>query len=159
MSTLFVREGDAYREATHDQVLDAVEAALARRFRVGSPVLKDPSSVRDYLRVHLSGLPYEAFGCLYLNSKNRLIALEEVSRGTIDGTSVHPREIVRNCITHNAAALIVYHNHPSGETSPSAPDENITRLIGEAVRLIDVRLIDHWIFGASTLSFAEQGLL
>ena len=159
MSTLFVCEAEVYREATHDQVLDAAEAALARRFRVGSPVLKEPSSVRDYLKIHLSGLPYEVFGCLYLNSKHRLIAREELSRGTIDASYVYAREVVRSCLAHNAASLVVYHNHPSGETSPSAADENMTRRIREALQLIDVRLLDHWIFGTSTFSFAEHGLL
>jgi DNA repair protein RadC len=159
MHTLFVREADTYHEATHDQVLDAAKTALARRFRVGSPLLKTPSSIRDYLLVHLSGLPNEVFGCLYLNAKHRLLGIEELFRGTIDGASVHPREVVRGCIVHNAAELIVYHNHPSGDLSPSAGDEAVTQRIREAVRLIDVRLIDHWIFGTSTFSFAEHGLL
>jgi DNA repair protein RadC len=159
MSTLFVREADTYHEATHDQVLDAAKTALARRFRVGSPILAQPNAARDYLLVHLSAMPYEVFGCLYLNSKHRLLAMEELFRGTVDGASVHAREVVRGCLFHNAASLILYHNHPSGDASPSAADEGTTRKIHECVRWIDVRLLDHWIFGTSTFSFAEHGLL
>jgi DNA repair protein RadC len=159
MSTLFVRESEVYREATHDQVLTGAANALARRFRVGSPVLKDPSAAREFLLIHLATLPYEVFGCLYLNGRHRLLGREQLFRGTLDTASVHSREIIRSCLAYNAASLILYHNHPSGDPSPSVADETLTRHIRDAIRSIDVRLIDHWVFGESVFSFSEHGLL
>src|ERR1700730_8220289 len=100
MGTLYVNDSGEFREASVNQILQGAEVALARRFRVGSQVLKKPSAVRSFLRVHLAVLPYEVFSCLYLDSRHRLIAREELFRGTIDGATVHPREVVRCCLQH-----------------------------------------------------------
>jgi len=104
--------------------------------------------------------PFEVFCCLYLDNRHRLIAFEELFRGTIDGAAVYPREVVRQAMLHNAAALIVAHNHPSGIAEPSHADALITQRLREALALVDIRLLDHLIVaGPATLSLAERGLL
>ena len=103
--------------------------------------------------------PFEAFWCLYLDARNRLIAWEEVFRGTIDGAAVYPREIVRRALGHGAAALIVAHNHPSGVAEPSGADRAITERLKQALALVDVRLLDHLIVGdGGAVSLSERGL-
>ena len=159
MTTLFVCDGSAFREATSEEVLQCAEATLSRRFRIGSPVFSRPDDVRSYLRVHLAHLPYEVLGCLYLTSGHRLIAREDLIRGTIDGITVHARDIIRGCIRHEAAGLILYHNHPSGDTTPSHADQVMTARVQEAAQLFDVRLLDHWIVGQSVTSMAELGMV
>jgi DNA repair protein RadC len=103
---------------------------------------------------------YEVFCCLHLDNRHRLIAFDELFRGTIDGASVHPREVVRQALARNAAAVILAHNHPSGVAEPSQADELITHRLKEALALVDIRLLDHLIVGdGSCVSFAEKGLL
>lgn len=137
---------------------------LARRhyretLRLG-PALVAPEATRAFLTAQLRDKPYEVFCCLHLDNRHRLIAFEELFRGTIDGASVHPREVVRQALAHNAAAVILAHNHPSGVAEPSQADELITQRLKEALALIDIRVLDHLIVGDSRcLSFAEQGLL
>lgn len=122
--------------------------------------LETPDSTRQFLLAQLRDRPYEVFCCLFLNNRHRLIAFEEVFRGTIDGASVHPREVVRQTLHHNAAAVIIAHNHPSGVAEPSQADESVTRRLRQALSLIDVRLLDHIIVGdGQCYSFAEHGLL
>lgn len=159
MTTLFVNDSGEFRQASAEQILRCAKAALARRFRAGSPVLGSPSYARTYLRVHVGALPYEVFGCLHLDGRRRLIAHEELFRGTIDGATIYPREIVRSCLQHNTSALIVYHNHPSGQVEPSQADELITQRLKLAVATIDVAFLDHWVVGDSICSFAERGLI
>ncbi len=119
-----------------------------------------PAAAREYLQARLRDLPYEVFCCFYLDNRNRLIRFEELFRGTIDGASVHPREVVRQALTHNAAALILAHNHPSGIAEPSQADEMITRRLRDALSLVDIRLLDHLIVGDGLcVSLAERGLL
>ena len=104
--------------------------------------------------------PHEVFACLFLDNRHRLMAFEELFRGTIDGASVHPREVVRRALAHNAAALILAHNHPSGIAEPSAADTRITERLRQALSLIDVRVLDHLIVGdAEVTSLAERGLI
>jgi DNA repair protein RadC len=137
---------------------------LARRhfreaLRTGS-ALTAPDSTRRFLLAQLRDRPYEVFCCLFLDNRHRLIAFEEIFRGTIDGASVHPREVVRQTLLHNAAAVIIAHNHPSGAVDPSQADEGVTRRIRQALAQIDVRLLDHLIVGdGQCFSFAERGLL
>jgi DNA repair protein RadC len=137
---------------------------LARRhfrepLRTGS-ALTAPDSTRRFLLAQLRDRPYEVFCCLFLDNRHRLIAFEEIFRGTIDGASVHPREVVRQTLLHNAAAVIIAHNHPSGVADPSQADEGVTRRIRQALAQIDVRLLDHLIVGdGQCFSFAERGLL
>jgi DNA repair protein RadC len=159
MTTLYVRDQSGYREARATDVLDRAQALLAQRYRVGSPVLTSPALTREFLKVHLGACEHEVFGALHLDSRHRLIAVENLFRGTINSASVHPREVVKAALTHNAAAVVLYHNHPSGLSEPSAADELITRRLREALALIDVRVLDHLIIAESIYSFAEHGLL
>lgn len=120
-----------------------------------------PGAVRDYLRLHLAGLAHEVFFALWLDAQNRLIAAEELFRGTLTQTSVYPREVVKQALAHNAAAVVLAHNHPSGLAEPSAADQLLTRELKQALALVDVRVLDHFIVAgqAQPLSFAERGLL
>lgn len=120
--------------------------------------LTDPSASARYLKSCLAGYPYEVFGCLFLDNRHRVLGFEELFRGSIDGASVHPREVVRRCLRHNAAAVIFAHNHPSGVAEPSAADRAITLRLREALELIDVRLLDHFVIGSGTpTSLAQRG--
>jgi DNA repair protein RadC len=158
--TLFIRDGEAFREASSQDVLDRAAALMAQRFRTGAPALDSPDRTRQYLRHQIGALPYEVFGILLLDNRHRLIRSEILFRGTIDGSSVHPREVVRVVFEANAAAVILYHNHPSGVAEPSHADELVTRRLREALQLIDVRILDHLIIGdTKEYSFAETGLL
>lgn len=122
--------------------------------------LSSPEQTRNYLQSRLRSYPYEVFACLFLDNRHRVIEYEELFRGTIDGASVHPREVVRRALHHNAAAAILAHNHPSGVTEPSAADTRITQRLKEALALVDVRLLDHFIIGDGVpASLAELGLL
>lgn len=159
MSTLYVRDTSGYREARSVDVLERAQALLAQRFRSGSPVLSAPELTRAFLRTRLGASEYEVFGVLHLDSRHRLIAAEDLFRGTLSSASVHPREVVKAALARNSAALVLYHNHPSGLTEPSAADELITRRLREALALIDVRVLDHLIIAESIFSFAEHGLL
>jgi DNA repair protein RadC len=123
-------------------------------------VLSQPAAVRDYLRIHFGNQEHESFVTLYLDSQNRLIRSEELFRGTLSQTSVYPREIVKGALRANAAAVIFSHNHPSGVAEPSRADELLTSALKQALALVDVKVLDHFIVaGAGTLSFAERGLL
>ena len=132
---------------------------LSQSLRAG-PLLASPKATRDYLSARLRDLEHEVFCCLYLDKRHRLIQFEELFRGTIDGASVHPREIVKLALQRNAAAVIVAHNHPSGVAEPSHADELITQRVKEALGLVDIRLLDHIIVGdGASVSLAERGLL
>jgi DNA repair protein RadC len=122
--------------------------------------LVNPRDSGDYLRARLRHLPYEVFGCLYLDNRHRVLAFEELFRGTVDGASVHPREVVRACLQHNACAVIFAHNHPSGVAEPSAADRAITHELRDALRLVGVRVLDHLVIGSGEpVSMAARGLL
>ena len=124
------------------------------------PVMATPEAVRQYLAVHYAGQEREVFGCLFLDNRHRLIAVEEMFLGTIDGASVHPREVVKRALKLNAAAVILAHNHPSGVAEPSQADELITARIRDALALVDIRVLDHLVVGGTTVtSFAERGLI
>ena len=124
------------------------------------PSLSSPRATRDFLVAKLRDLEHEVFCCLYLDKRHRLIHFEELFRGTIDGASVHPREIVKLALQRNAAAIIIAHNHPSGIAEPSQADELITQRVKEALALVDIRLLDHIIVGDGvSVSLAERGLL
>lgn len=140
----------------------AVELArrhLGETLNRGAP-LTDPEATRRYLVARLRDLPHEVFACLFLDNRHRVIAFEELFRGTLDGASVHPREVVKAALRHNAAALILAHNHPSGVAEPSDADRLITRRLREALGLVDIRILDHFVVGDGYgVSFAERGLL
>ena len=143
----------------------AATLELARRALAGSLKVKDalasPQAVRDWLRLWLGSLPHEVFVALWLDAQNRLIASEELFRGTLTQTSVYPREVVKRALAHNAGAVILAHNHPSGLAEPSRADEVLTSSLKQALALIDVKLLDHFIVTGSSepLSFAERGLI
>ncbi len=125
------------------------------------PALSSPGAVRDWLRLTLAPLQHEVFIALWLDAQHRLIADEELFRGTLTQTSVYPREVVKRALERNAAAVILAHNHPSGVAEPSRADEQLTRSLVQALALVDVRVVDHFIVAGSAtpLSFAERGLL
>jgi len=123
-------------------------------------VLENPDTTRRYLTSQLRHLGHEVFACLFLDNRHRVIRFEELFRGTIDGASVHPREVVKRALHHNAAALIPAHNHPSGVAEPSRADIQLTRRLTEALALVDIRVLDHVVVGdGQGTSFAERGLL
>mgnify|MGYP000362430202 CR=1 FL=1 len=146
------------RDATADEIVALAERILSRRFRKGE-ALGSPGDTARFLRGKLSTRQQEVFCCLFLDTRNRVIAFEELFYGTIDGATVHPREIVRRAMHHNAAGLIVAHNHPSGVAEPSRADRALTRRLREAVELVDVRMLDHFVIGEDVVSFAERGWL
>ena len=122
--------------------------------------LSNPADTRAYLSARLRGYGHEVFACLFLDNRHRVIHYAELFHGTLDGTSVHPREVLKQALAHNAAALILAHNHPSGVAEPSAADRSLTRKLADALALVDVRVLDHFIVaGASSLSFMESGHL
>jgi len=157
---LFVRcANGAIEPASSAQILGAARRVLARRVRRGA-ALSSPAAVREYLSVMLGARDFETFCCLFLDNRNRLIEFVELFRGTIDGASVHPREVVREALKRNAAAVIFAHPHPSGVAEPSHADELITRRLREALQLLDIRVLDHLIIaGDEVVSLAERGLL
>jgi len=133
----------------------ALREQMARRDTLSSPLL-----VRDYLKLKLGDRPYEVFVAIFLDAQNRVIADEELFRGTLTQTSVYPREVVKTALKHNAAAAIFAHNHPSGLAEPSHADEALTRALKQSLALVDVKVLDHFIIGGSAaMSFAERGLL
>jgi len=122
--------------------------------------LSSPARVRDFLRVTLEGRDHEVFLVVFLDAQNRLIAVEEMFRGTLTQTSVYPREVVKRSLVHNAAAVILAHNHPSGVAEPSRSDELLTTSLRQALSLVDVKVLDHFIVGAAaSVSMAERGLV
>ena len=122
--------------------------------------LTSPGAVRRYLRSKLGSLPHEVFACLFLDNQHRVIAFEELFRGTLDSASVYPREVLKRALAHNAAALILTHNHPSGVAEPSQADMHLTRRLRESLALVDIRVLDHLVIGdGEPVSFAERGLL
>jgi DNA repair protein RadC len=150
--------GDA-KFAQLQAVLEMGRRHLYESLARGEP-LSSPAQTARFLGAKLRDYPYEVFAVLFLDNRHRVIAFEELFRGTIDGASVHPREVVRRAIACNAAAVILAHNHPSGVTEPSSADQRITARLREALALVDVRVLDHLIIGdGPCCSLAERGLL
>ncbi len=141
-------------------VLEMSRRALGEELQQRS-AFSSPGVVRDYLRLHLASLPHEVFFALWLDAQHRLLAAEELFRGTLTQTSVYPREVVKRALAHNAAAVVLAHNHPSGVAEPSAADEALTRELKKVLALVEVRILDHFIVARQTppVSFAERGLL
>lgn len=140
-------------------VLEMARRALREELKSGD-VMDSPQSVRDYLRLSLVGKEHEIFMGIFLDARNRTIATEELFTGTLTQASVYPREVVKRALYHNAAAMIFAHNHPSGVAEPSKADEILTQSLKQALALVDIKVLDHFIVGDSdTLSFAERGLI
>lgn len=148
--------GDA-RQALLQASLELGRRYLAEQL-TRETALTRPEDAGRFLTARLRAYPHEVFGCLFLDNKHRLLAFEELFRGTVDGAAVYPREVVRQCLTHNAAAVIFAHNHPSGVAEPSDADRHITRRLVEALALVDVRVLDHLVIGeGGWVSLAERG--
>jgi DNA repair protein RadC len=144
---------------TQDQVIQRALRILQRRMREG-PVLSAPNTVRDYLLLLLHDREHEVFVGVFLDSQHRVIACDELFRGSLAQTSVYPREVVKAALAHNAAAVIFAHNHPSGVAEPSRADELLTQALKQALALVDIRTLDHFVVaGSAAISFAERGLL
>lgn len=147
------------RWAELQAALEIVRRHHLERLQSG-PVLGSPRAARDYLIARLRDLQHEVFCCLFLDSRHRLTSCEELFRGTIDGASVHPREVVKRALARNATAVILAHNHPSGIAEPSQADEIITTRLRDALALVEIRLLDHLIIGdGQCTSLAEKGLI
>ena len=140
-------------------VLEMARRTLAETLRA-QDALSSPGAVRDYLRLALAAREHEVFLLVLLDAQNRVLACEEVFRGTLTQTSVYPREVVKCALKHNAAAVIFAHNHPSGVAEPSHADQVLTQSLKQALGLVDIKVLDHFIVaGSAALSFAESGLL
>lgn len=140
-------------------VLEMAKRALREELQCGDP-LTSPRAVRDYLQLLLRSREQEVFMVIFLDAQHRVLAAEELFHGTLTQTSVYPREVVKRALYHNAAAVIFAHNHPSGVAEPSQSDQLLTDALKQALSLVDVRVLDHFIVaGAGSLSFAERGLL
>ena len=147
------------RRAELAAVLELARRALGQQLKA-APVFDSPQKVKDFVALRLGGLKYEVFGVLFLDSQHRLIEMQELFRGTLAQTSVYPREVLRQALLLNAGAAILVHNHPSGVAEPSRADEVLTQSLAAALRVIEVRVLDHLVVGAGTVvSFAERGLL
>jgi len=157
---LFVHRADGTVEpASSHEILTAARAVLAHRVRRGA-LLQSPQKVGEYLTMRVGHLDYECFGLVLVDGRHRVIDCVELFRGTIDGASVYPREVVKLVLDKQAAAAVAWHNHPSGVKEQSQADELITRKLKESLAAIDVRLLDHLVLAASNvLSFAQEGLL
>src|SRR5688572_23007584 len=150
--------GDAKFAQLH-AVLEMSRRALRETLSRGA-ALSSPQAVRDYLRLKLQGKAHEVFVAVFLDAQNRVLEVEELFRGTLTQTSVFPREIVKQALYHNAAAVIFAHNHPSGVAEPSRADEALTQTLKHTLALVDVKVLDHFVVGGdAAMSFAERGLL
>ncbi len=140
-------------------VMEMARRALAEQIRQGA-IMDSPQSVKDYLRLSMRSKPHEIFTVIFLDGQHRTIVTEELFRGTLTQASVYPREVVKRALFHNAAAVIFAHNHPSGSAEPSKADEMLTQSLKQALALVDVRVLDHFVVGSEeVVSFAERGLI
>jgi DNA repair protein RadC len=143
-----------------DLIIQQASEILDRRFFSSRPALSTPSKAALYLKHKLAGEAHEVFAAVFLNAQHQPLAFEILFRGSIDGAAVYPRQLVKRALAHNAAALIISHNHPSGCANPSSSDIQLTRRVKDVLKLVDVRLIDHFIIGVGEpLSLAQEGLL
>lgn len=159
-SSLLVRDVTGhYRLAEPAEVLQAALQVLTAQLR-GTAMLDSPLAVQDFLRIKLGTLEHEVFAVIHLDAQYRVIEYVEMFRGTVSQSSVYPREVVKESLARNSAALILVHNHPSGVATPSKADQALTQMLKKALALVDVQVIDHLIVaGPTILSFAERGLL
>ena len=146
--------------AVEDEIIARALEILGRRMRSAGALMDAPQAVRDWLRLRVGGKPHEEFGCIWLNARHEVIEAGEMFRGTLTQTSAYPREVVKEALRHNAAAVIFYHNHPSGAAEPSTADEFLTRNLKDALAMVDTKVLDHFVVTATIMtSFAERGLL
>lgn len=159
-AALLVCDADGhYRPAREEEVVREARRVLSRRLRRGA-TMSSPAAVKDHLRVQLGMLEHEVFCVLFLDAQHRVIELRQMFRGTVSQTAVYPREVVKEALALNAAAVILAHNHPSGVAEPSRADEHLTQTLKTTLALVDIRVIDHLVVAAADIvSFAERGLL
>lgn len=160
-SALFVRDQSGnYRIATDAEVVHVACASIQHDLS-SEDVMSSPQRVKDLLAIRCANLEHEVFGVMYLNVMNQLIAIEELFRGSLSQTMVYPREVVKQALKHNADGVVLFHNHPSGSLKPSQADLSLTRILREALKLVDVSVRDHVIVakGGRSTSFAEDGLI
>jgi DNA repair protein RadC len=155
---LFERVGNRYREANMNVICEAASRYVFEKVSHERPLLASPAAAKEFVR-HQAGLDFEQFGVIYLDKRHRAIKVEVLFTGTIDGASVHPREVVKHALIEGAATVIFFHNHPAGVADPSQADEMITKRLKEALALVDIRVLDHLIVGSTVFSFAEKGIL
>lgn len=159
--TLFVQDEATgeYRRARPKEIVQAAERAIQVLFPKGA-LMNDVNAVRQFLSIKMATREQEVFACLFLNNKHRILQYEELFFGTIDSSAVHPREVVKRALHHNAAAVILAHNHPSGDPEPSRADEAVTERLKEALSLVEVNVLDHLVMGGTqSVSLAERGML
>lgn len=143
-----------------DDLIAAALAVLEKRMRYHEVQISNPTDTKNFLKLKFSGLEHEVFAILFLDNRHRVIEFETLFRGTIDGASVHPREVVKAALSHNAAAVILAHNHPSGVAEPSEEDIETTECLIEVLGQVNIRVLDHLIIGdGEVVSFAERGEL
>ena len=143
-----------------DQLIESALQILDRRLFTRGPTLQSPGEVSQYLKLQLAAMDHEVFGVIYLDSAHRAITFEVLFHGSVNAAVVHPRQVIKRALTHNAAAVIVAHNHPSGCSTPSQADRHLTAQLKKAMALVDVELLDHFIIAAGApLSLAEYGWL
>jgi DNA repair protein RadC len=154
------RPNGRYRPATDDELFEAAAQARHRLFTTNRRPFSSPADVGPFLREQLSHLPHELFACLFLDTRHRLIEYEVLFRGTVDGATVYPREVVKRALHWNSSAVVLGHNHPSGIAEPSEADRSITLKLAKALSLVEIRLLDHIVVGfESHVSLAERGLI
>lgn len=143
-----------------DCIIQQAFEILDRRLFTREPALHSPDAVASYLKLKLAAEEHEVFAAVFLDARLQPLTFEILFTGTVDAATVYPRQVVKRALTHNAAAVVISHNHPSGCSEPSSADIRLTRRIQEALKLVDVRLVDHFIVGSGRpLSFAERGIL
>lgn len=144
----------------HDALIARAMTLLDQKYNKAGAQLSNPRDCGDFLRARLRHLPYEVFACLWLDNRHRFLSFDEMFRGTVDGATVHPREVVKEGLRHNACAVIFAHNHPSGVAEPSAADRAITHELRDALQLVGVRVLDHLVIGqGEPVSMAARGLI
>jgi len=157
---LYVRESDSsYRVASGDEIVDNAKSIIKKKLmRVGK--VASPNEAKEFLMLQLGDLEHEVFACLFLDNRHQILAFEELFKGTINSSAVYPREVMKRVLHHNAVSVIFAHNHPSGYIAPSTSDINITKVLVDALKLIDVNVLDHIIVGkGECLSMREMSLI
>ncbi len=146
-------------DTADNAIIESALKILATRIKQPATYITSPNDTKAYLKLKLSEIEHEVFAVMFLDTRHGVIEYKEMFRGTVDGATVHIREVVKEALSLNAAAVIFTHNHPSGVAEPSKADENITKRLKDALALVDIRVLDHLIIGGDIVSFTERGLL
>ncbi|HDU8585518.1 TPA: DNA repair protein RadC [Vibrio alginolyticus] len=147
-----------FKTSELNELLERAAEALATKYK-REGTFTNPTNVKEYLKLKLGAHDREVFAVMFLDNQHQLISFEELFFGTIDAASIYPREVLKTALNHNAAAVIFAHNHPSGIAEPSQADKRITQRLIDALKLVDIRVLDHIVVGEGCVSFAEKGLI